>query len=146
MREQLKDFLDIGIARAEGFGVADAAGRAAVGGERFFGALGAVGFARIVRLVADDGHLAAEPFVGLSPLVGDIDESIGGEVDGVAGAVVELKDAVGRFETLAAEEQAVAVAQGRLRDLRGDFVIGVGVLWPEHEGDIGADLGDGVGH
>ena len=52
----LKDVGRIGIGGAKSFGIADAAGRAAIGGERFFGPLGRLWLGGIVFLAANEGH------------------------------------------------------------------------------------------
>ena len=68
--------------------------------------------------------------LSVPPFVGDIDERVGLKADGVPWAVVVLIDSLRRAERAAGRQQAIAMAKGRLGELRGDLVIGVAVVRP----------------
>src|SRR2546423_14322421 len=87
---QSKDFLHVGVGRAERLSKAHAAGRAAISGQRFLGSLGGVLLRWVEFLIADEGHQSAEPLAGLPPVVRDIDERVGLTSDRVPRAVVVL--------------------------------------------------------
>src|SRR5690349_17952274 len=123
--------LNIGVGRAQGFGVARTARRAAVLSERFLRSLSRIELGRIVGLTADNCHQPAEPLAGLSPVVRDIHERVGFKADGVARAVVVVIDSLRRLEGRALLKQPIAVPQRGLGQFRGDLVVGMRVVRPE---------------
>ena len=132
-----------GADAAEGFGVGYTAGGATVAGEGGFGLNGGV-FGGVEGFVAHVGHEAAEPFLDAVPFLTHIDVGVGGEVDGVAGAVVVPEDLGGGAGVVFAGESG-GLEEGSVADGGGGFVIGMAVVAPEHEGGVGLDLGDDLG-